>query len=58
MCMLRKKTEYLGNEHSFVKARSEIVIGGFPFYFSHTRCRTRRDQWEWNYLDYSRPTSG
>lgn len=56
--MLWKKTEYLGNERSFVKARSEIVIGGFPFYFFHTRCRTRRDQWEWNYLDYSRPTSG
>jgi len=26
----------LGNEHSFVKSRTEIVIGGFPFYFSHT----------------------
>jgi len=28
-----------GNEHSFVKARkTEIVIGGFPVYFSRTGC--------------------
>jgi len=46
--MLRKKTEYPRSEYTFVKAQTEIIIGGFPFYFSHSK--TQQHQWELNFL--------